>query len=96
MKGIDKRSLRVAILDLYEGEANQGMRCLREIIAIFGSTHQLNIQVNEFNVRQKCEVPGLDYDIYISSGGPGSPLESEGSDWENNCSGGRFSRPSCS
>jgi hypothetical protein len=84
MKGIDKRSLRIAILDLYEGEANQGMRCLREIIAIFGSTHQLNIQVNEFNVRQKCEVPGLDYDIYISSGGPGSPLDSEGSDWENN------------
>jgi len=84
MKEIDKRSLRIAILDLYEGEVNQGMRCLREIITNFGSTHQVNIQVNEFDVRQKCKVPGLDYDIYISSGGPGSPLESKGSDWENN------------
>jgi len=28
------------------------------------------------------QVPDLSYDIYISSGGPGSPLESEGSEWE--------------
>jgi hypothetical protein len=33
-------------------------------------------------VRQKNEVPDLTYDIYISSGGPGSPLDSIGSDWE--------------
>jgi GMP synthase-like glutamine amidotransferase len=33
-------------------------------------------------VRLKNEIPGLSYDIYISTGGPGSPLESEGSEWE--------------
>ena len=37
---------------------------------------------DEFEVRLKKEVPDLSYDIYISSGGPGSPLESEGSEWE--------------
>ncbi len=30
----------------------------------------------------KKQAPDLSYDIYISSGGPGSPLESEGSEWE--------------
>jgi len=35
---------------------------------------------DEFDVRQKHELPDLSYDIYISSGGPGTPLE-EGSKW---------------
>lgn len=74
--------LRVAILDLYEGIANQGMRCLREILNQFGDMHQLDMHVDEFEVRLKQEVPDLKYDIYISSGGPGSPLDSEGSEWE--------------
>lgn len=34
-----------------------------------------------FDVRHKKEVPGMDFDIYISSGGPGNPLEYEGG-WE--------------
>lgn len=75
--------IKLAILDLYEGVANQGMRCIREIISNFALANQLTIQVDEFDVRQKLEVPGLEYDLYISSGGPGSPLESEGSEWEN-------------
>ena len=28
-----EKTIRIAILDLYEGQANQGMRCIREIIA---------------------------------------------------------------
>jgi homoserine O-succinyltransferase/O-acetyltransferase len=78
----DKQTLRIAILDLYEGVANQGMRGLREIINQFGEINQLNIYLDEFDVRLKKSVPDLSYDIYISSGGPGSPLESEGSEWE--------------
>ena len=45
--------------------------------------NNLDLQWDEFEVRLENQVPGLDYDIYISSGGPGSPLESEGSAWEN-------------
>jgi GMP synthase-like glutamine amidotransferase len=83
MSTSNKQSIRIAILDLYEGAANQGMRCIREIINIFSENSAFDISFKEFDVRQKLQIPDLTYDIYISSGGPGSPLESEGSDWEN-------------
>ena len=78
----EKTNIKVAILDLYEGAENQGMRCIREILNQYSEANDLDLQVDEFEVRIKKEVPGLDYDIYISTGGPGSPIESEGSDWE--------------
>ncbi|HEV7331348.1 MAG TPA: GMP synthase [Flavisolibacter sp.] len=74
--------VRIAILDLYEGQANQGMRCIRQIIQDWSEFHGVEMEWNEFEVRLENKVPDLSYDIYISSGGPGSPLESEGSDWE--------------
>lgn len=74
--------VRVAILDLYEGQANQGMRCIRELLSEYGRTHGLDLLFDEFEVRLRQELPDLSYDIYISSGGPGSPLDSEGSEWE--------------
>lgn len=77
-----RKHIRVAILDLYEGVANQGMRCIREIINQYSEANYLDLEWHEFDVRQKQEVPDSSYDIYISSGGPGNPLESEGSDWE--------------
>ncbi len=78
----EKQSFRIALLDLYEGAENQGMRCIREIVNQFGRNNQLDIILDEFDVRQKKVVPDTSYDVYISSGGPGSPLESEGSEWE--------------
>ncbi len=74
--------IRIAILDLYEGHLNQGMRCLREIINQWGEYNHLEVEWDEFDVRLKVEVPDMSYDIYLSSGGPGSPLASEGSEWE--------------
>ena len=74
--------VRIAILDLYEGQPNQGMRCLREIVKEWSELHNIETQLDEFEVRLQQQVPDLSYDIYISSGGPGSPLESEGSAWE--------------
>lgn len=74
--------LKVAVLDLYEGVANQGMRCIREILNQFGEINHIDVEVDEFEVRIEKQVPGTGYDIYISSGGPGSPIDSEGSDWE--------------
>jgi GMP synthase-like glutamine amidotransferase len=47
-----------------------------------GNSNNFEITLKEFEVRLKNEVPGTDFDIYISTGGPGSPLESEGSEWE--------------
>ena len=82
MNWTEKKSIRVAILDINEGFANQGMRCIREILNQFGENNQLDLSWDEFEVRLEKQVPDLSYDIYISSGGPGSPLESEGSEWE--------------
>jgi homoserine O-succinyltransferase/O-acetyltransferase len=77
-----QKCIRVAILDLYDGVANQGMRCIREILNQYSDQTSLDITWDEFDVRRKNEIPDMSYDIFISSGGPGSPLESIGSDWE--------------
>lgn len=82
MIGTSDKKVRVAILDLYQGEENEGMRCIRELLQQFSDGQQIPFEVSEFNVRPSGQVPGLDHDIYISSGGPGSPLDSEGSPWE--------------
>jgi GMP synthase-like glutamine amidotransferase len=79
----EKKTIRIAILDLYEGQANQGMRCIREILTQWAESNDLTIVYDEFEVRLTLLVPDTSYDIYISSGGPGSPLESEHSEWEN-------------
>jgi homoserine O-succinyltransferase len=79
---METKTLKVAILDLYEGEPNEGMRCLRNILLEYSEQNNLTIERNEFDVRLKKEVPDMSYDIFISSGGPGSPLESRYSEWE--------------
>lgn len=75
--------LRVAILDLYDGEPNQGMRALRELMAAFDASLEGRVVVEEYDVRRKGEVPGLQHDVFISSGGPGSPYDGEGKRWEH-------------
>ena len=79
----DKQAIRVAILDLYNGIENEGMRGFREILQHYKTKNNLDLTYQVFDVRQKAEVPGTDFDIYISSGGPGSPIDSEGTEWEN-------------
>lgn len=78
----EKQTVHVAILDLYEGQENQGMRGIREILSHFAEENQVNIISQEFDVRLRNEVPDTSFDIYISTGGPGSPLESEGLEWD--------------
>ncbi len=80
---MNRDTIRIAILDLYDGVPNQGMRCIREIITLFGEQNRVNLLWDEFDVRGKLLTPDLSHDIYISSGGPGSPLDSVGSEWEN-------------
>lgn len=74
--------MRIAILDLYEGEVNEGMRCILELVDAFKK--QVNVPVDHmvFDVRLKNEIADLNFDVYISSGGPGSPNISAGSPWE--------------
>jgi GMP synthase-like glutamine amidotransferase len=79
----ERPSVRVAILDLYQGAPNQGMRCIHEILALYANRQGLDLSIETFDVRSHLQVPDLSFDIYISSGGPGSPLDSEGSEWEH-------------
>src|SRR5690606_12150732 len=83
MSFYENTTIRIAILDLNAGAENQGMRCIREIINQYGEYHHLHIISTEYDVRNKIELPGTDHDIYISSGGPGSPVESIGAEWDN-------------
>ncbi|MBP6794407.1 MAG: GMP synthase [Saprospiraceae bacterium] len=74
--------IRIAILDLYNGEANEGIRCLHEIIHQFSLESDLELVTETFPIRYEEDVPDLSFDIYISSGGPGSPLETKGMSWD--------------
>jgi len=74
--------IHIAILDLYEGTANEGMRGIRQLIDQFEADCHVMVKYQIFDVRLKAEVPDLSFDAYISTGGPGSPLDSEGSLWE--------------
>lgn len=66
--------LKLAILDMNDGRPNQGMRCIRQIASIYDR----EFDIDEYDVRQSNNVPDLSYDVYISSGGPGSPLDGNG------------------
>jgi len=77
----ENKHFRIAILDMYNGFENEGMRCIKKIITEFAEKELLNISYEIFDVRQKLEVPGMDYDAYISTGGPGNPAPS-GEAWE--------------
>ncbi len=66
---------------MYNNFPNEGMRCIRQLLRRAADDNQVDFLVHTFNVRAENAVPTLDYDIYISSGGPGSPLAS-GEPWE--------------
>lgn len=67
------RPIRMAILDMNKNVENMGLASIQRIADQFGV-----IEYDVFDVRHEGKVPGLDYDIYISSGGPGHPLVMEG------------------
>ena len=68
--------IKSAIIDLYNNEKNEGMRCIKEIMAA------AKVKYDVYESRYKGELPGMDYDIFISSGGPGSPFSGRGKKWE--------------
>jgi homoserine O-succinyltransferase/O-acetyltransferase len=75
---MSEQAIKIAILDMYNGEPNQGMRCIIDIINRFN--HIVSFKI--FDVRGKSEMPEIKkYDIYISTGGPGNPLEGDGN-WD--------------
>lgn len=76
------QSIKIALLDLYNGQPNERIQSFTNIINQYAQRKGLTIAVTSFSVRNKNEMPDLHFDAYIASGGPGDPLESEGSVWE--------------
>jgi len=76
------RSARIAVFELYGGLPNQGMRCINEILSKWSHEITVDATIDYFDVRRELLLPDLSYDMYISSGGPGSPLESRYEDWD--------------
>lgn len=63
---------------MYDDHPNEGMRCLQNL----ANAKDYHFKWDVFDVRGKNEIPGTDYDIYISSGGPGSPFAGQDTGWE--------------
>lgn len=78
-----QQNIKVAVIDMNNGFPNQGMRGIQELLQSYIEKAALNITYDLFDLRQKGEIPNLSYDIYISSGGPGSPFDGKGEKWEH-------------
>jgi GMP synthase-like glutamine amidotransferase len=77
-----KNPVHIAILDLYNQFPNEGMRCIKQLLQELTAINSAVKKVDYFDVRAKNEFPDpKDYDIFISSGGPGDP-HLTGEPWE--------------
>lgn len=76
------KEIKIALLDMNNNHINQGMRNIKEISQVFKETSDDHVSMEIFDVRYKNEMPSIDdFDIFISSGGPGNP-HPEGYAWE--------------
>lgn len=76
------QAVRIAILDMNNSFPNQGLANIIQISENFKNTNSEQISIEVFDVRYKNEMPNIeDFDIFISSGGPGNPHK-EGFAWE--------------
>ncbi len=69
-----KKKLRVAILDLNNNETNRGIGYIKRKVESYGDQFEWTL----FDVRHKFEIADLSFDVYVSSGGPGSPFDFTG------------------
>jgi len=77
------KDIRIALLDMNNNHVNQGFRNIKEISESFQQNSEENVVIKTFDVRFKDEMPEIgDFDIFISSGGPGNPHR-EGVAWED-------------
>lgn len=76
------KAIKIALLDMNNNHTNQGMRNIKEISQTFKDKSNEEVLITVFDVRYKNEIPKIeDFDIFISSGGPGNPHK-DGYEWE--------------
>ena len=76
----------MCIVDMNDGHENQAIRCFRLLCTEFHkhvrkSNPEIELEIEHVSVRDKNELPPRDCDLYVSSGGPGSPFEGDGKPW---------------
>jgi GMP synthase-like glutamine amidotransferase len=81
-----ERPLSVCIVDMNNGHVNQAMRCLRGIVAQFfervrAANPGLPCILTEVSPRDTNAPVPRGCDLYLSSGGPGSPYDGDGAPW---------------
>lgn len=78
----DKTVIKAAIIDLYDGYPNQGMRGFQDLLDQYKQKHNVDLTYQIFDLRGNNEIPDTSFDIYISSGGPGNPIDTADTEWE--------------
>jgi homoserine O-succinyltransferase len=80
------RELSICLIDMNAGHVNQAMRCFRGIVtAFFDRVREMNpglmCRVAEISPRDTNQAIPRDCDMYIGSGGPGSPYDGDAQPW---------------
>lgn len=70
--------LKAVILDMNRGEENRSIPMLYAILKGYAN----DLTFDHLDIRLKHEIPALEYDIYLFSGGPGMPLEPNEPWWQ--------------
>lgn len=83
---MDKETIKVAILSMYNNVPNQGMRSIKAILdRESGRWNDVRFDYTVFETRYLNEHPHVDdFDVFISTGGPGDPFDGLGTEWEAN------------
>jgi GMP synthase-like glutamine amidotransferase len=74
--------LNIAIIDMYDGNTNVGMECIQLLLAHWTKDRNTSIEQQIFKLRDCSEIPNDSFDAYISTGGPGSPVDSKDEPWD--------------
>jgi len=80
------RPLRIGLIDMNNGVANQAIRSFRSIIAAFGERVRarnpgLTVTTSHVQPRNLNETPPTDCDLYLSTGGPDAPVDGFKEHW---------------
>jgi homoserine O-succinyltransferase/O-acetyltransferase len=80
------KPLKICIIDMNDGQPNQAMRCLRGLTEQFVARVQatnpgLPFELAHTSPRDLGHDTPRDADLYLSTGGPGSPYDGDGALW---------------
>lgn len=78
--------LRVSLVDMNNGVANEAIRCFRRLVTAFvgrvrAANPRLTVHLDHIQPRNLGEVPSHQVDLFVSSGGPGSPHDGWDQPW---------------